>query len=239
MDGDSQVGHITDHHLGSYTKQFCHSMTAAKLAELGLVKLADLGGDVKEASAVKALIDLGRGAEKAKQDAEARTHLFSAFTAPDSKVPGAVILNEASAMTLAREGKITTVDFIAASSAQKLLDGAVQSGRILPRERGYFLRDAIDRPTEFAAMLKDRPVVVSERAVGNGGGAPVSVMQELRTETERVIKEMSAADPKFASKGKQLQTVEARKRLFRENPALKQAYDEERNSRRPSPAPKD
>lgn len=223
FDGEDQIGEMADDHLKQYAKNHLNMVPDTDKDGMSDVVLTELGATGLKLAEVKTLVERGRKAEQLEREGEGRKQLLTAFAAPDPKMPGVVLLNEASAMTLARDGKISTVGFIAASSAQKALDAAVRAGKILPRERAYFLRDALDRPAEFAAMLADRPAAITERALGNPSGEPVPVDEEVERETKRLMSEHNKA---LAAGEKKITFGQAQQKLWRENPGLFERYQE-------------
>ena len=99
------------------------------------------------------------------------------------------VLDNARAAALAREGRITLGDYIAAQEAEKKLDEAVRSGKVLPRDRKFFFRDALERPREFDDYVKRAVPSVRLGSVGLGSGAELSVDEEVRVRTERLVTE--------------------------------------------------
>ena len=99
------------------------------------------------------------------------------------------VLDNARAAALAREGRITLADYIAAQEAEKKLDEAVRAGKVLPRDRKFFFRDALERPREFDDYVKRAVPSVRLGSVGLGSGAELSVDDEVRVRTERLVAE--------------------------------------------------
>jgi hypothetical protein len=99
------------------------------------------------------------------------------------------VLDNARAAALAREGRITLADYIAAQEAEKRLEEAVRAGKVLPRDRKFFFRDALDRPREFDDYVKRAVPSVRLGSVGLGSGAELSVDEEVRVRTERLVTE--------------------------------------------------
>ncbi len=99
------------------------------------------------------------------------------------------VLDNARAAALAREGRITLADYIAAQEAEKKLDEAVRAGKVLPRDRKFFFRDALERPREFDDYVKRAVPSVRLGSVGLGSGAELSVDEEVRVRTERLVAE--------------------------------------------------
>ena len=99
------------------------------------------------------------------------------------------VLDNARAAALAREGRITLADYIAAQEVEKKLDEAVRAGKVLPRDRKFFFRDALERPREFDDYVKRAVPSVRLGSVGLGSGAELSVDEEVRVRTERLVAE--------------------------------------------------
>lgn len=98
-------------------------------------------------------------------------------------------LDNARAAVLAREGRITLADYIAAQEAEKKLEEAVRAGKILPRDRKFFFRDALERPREFDEYLAHLVPALRLGSVGLGSAGELSVDDEVRVRTERLIAE--------------------------------------------------
>jgi hypothetical protein len=134
-----------------------------------------------EAASVAAVYD--RRADEAEgTDAGGRAVLLS-------EAVKSGVLDNARAAALAREGRITLADYIAAQEAEKKLDEAVRSGKVLPRDRKFFFRDALERPREFDDYVKRAVPSVRLGSVGLGSGAELSVDDEVRVRTERLVAE--------------------------------------------------
>ncbi|MGH9690307.1 MAG: hypothetical protein ACRD4C_04285, partial [Candidatus Acidiferrales bacterium] len=72
------------------------------------------------------------------------------------------------ATELADLGKITFADYIRATEAEKMIDTAVREGKILPRDRKFFFRDALERPAELTEYLKSaRAVTLGAHGFGS------------------------------------------------------------------------
>jgi len=122
------------------------------------------------------------------------------------------VVEQGKARELAGENRITLADYIAVQEAEQRLEEAVREGKILPRERGFFFRDALERPEEFAAYVERavRVVPLGVRGLGSGEGLPVD--EEVDLGVKRVMSEQKL------SYGKAL------KQLFKEEPGLEARY---------------
>jgi phage I-like protein len=168
--------------------------------------LTEIG--VKEISEAKRLIDLGRATEAVELAGKSRQALLSEAV-KDGKI------DNRKAEQLARANKITFADYIAAQEAERALEEAVRAGKILPRERGFFFRDALERPDEFSELVKAMPARVNLSTVGLGSAEAVSVDEEVATEAKRVMSE------------KKLGYSAALKEVLRTNPHLAEQYRKE------------
>ncbi len=98
-------------------------------------------------------------------------------------------LDNAKAALLAREGKITLADYIAAQDAQKAIDHAVTQGKMLPRDRAFYFHDALERPREFAEWARHAPRVVMLDSIGLGSGSILNVDEEVNARVRDAQKE--------------------------------------------------
>lgn len=98
-------------------------------------------------------------------------------------------LDSAKAAVLAREGKITLDDYIAAQVAEKRLDDAVRAGKILPRDRKFFFRDALERPQEFSEYTRCTVPAVRLGSAGLGSAGELNVDDEVRMRTRQAMAE--------------------------------------------------
>jgi hypothetical protein len=225
FDGADQVGCITPEHLASYikacglsedvpnsgtpTKDAAASRASELFSEFG-VKLSAKG--VTGIDELRALVVRGRAAEAAEKEQSSRRLLLTEAV-KDGK------LDVLKAQDLARDNKITLSDYVAVQAAERALDKAVETGKILPRDRAFFFRDALERPQEFASFIeKAVPVVkLGSNGIAADEGAPVD--QVVDTEVRKIM-----ASEKM-SYGKAL------KRVFRLDPGLEQRYRAEHTKR--------
>jgi len=96
-------------------------------------------------------------------------------------------LDNTKATELAREGRIALADYIAALEADRALSEAVRAGKILPRERQFFFRDALERPREFADYILRAAPRVPLGSLGLASGSALGVDEEVRVRTESVM----------------------------------------------------
>lgn len=154
--------------------------------ELGEIDFEDLDLDDEEFEALAAR----RGKKLEDDDA---TDLMT-----ESRVARNVLLSEAvrggrldnaKAALLAREGKITLADYIAAQDAQKAIDHAVTQGKMLPRDRAFYFHDALERPREFAEWARHAPRVVMLDSIGLGSGSILNIDEEVNARVRDAQKE--------------------------------------------------
>jgi phage I-like protein len=152
-------------------------------------------------------------AEKASEEAIDVTKLILSEVAKDGK------LDNRRASELASENKITLADYIRAQEAEKLIDGAIQAGKILPRDRKFFFRDALERPAEFAEYVKSAPQAVKLGVTGFGEAETMSPDQEVTALTKKLLEEKKLGYPA------------ALKQVLTENPGLAERYRAAHSSR--------
>lgn len=95
--------------------------------------------------------------------------------------------------TLLSEGKVSPQQYAAFENAVELVELGVSQGKIHPSEtqRKYYLTDAIQRPAEFEAMLKDaKPFVILDEH-GLAGTSPDGAHKQL-SEHDRADAEVRA-----------------------------------------------
>jgi hypothetical protein len=200
FDGDGQLGYMTDGDIKDYAAKNCG------------MKMADTspgdgeGGDNK----MSELLGTAR-----------KLILSECFKPTDTRIPGAVTFSDAKAIKLMREGKITGIDYAEANQAEKLLDRAVRELKILPRDRAFYLRDAIERPAEFAEFITHATPVIRLDAAGIGSGEQVPVDEEVDRGVKKLMSEHEAARKAGEPK---LDYGKALKQLFRENAGLEDRY---------------
>lgn len=219
FDDDDMVGYLSDEDLKSYAKEhlgvnpdfdeFAQEKGSEALAErLGVTP----GTTINQ---VRKLIEVAREAEERRSSNVAQRTLLA-----DAVRDGR--LDNDRAALLAREGKISLADYIAAQEAERALDRAMARGKLLPRDRKFFFRDALERPKEFNEFVDKAVPVVRLESQGIGSGEQIPVDQEIDLEVKRLMSEQKM------SYGRAL------KQLLHENPALETRY-REAHSRRIGP----
>lgn len=98
-------------------------------------------------------------------------------------------LNNLRASELAKEGQITLSEYIQVQEAEKLLDAGVHAGKLLPKDRDFFFRDAFERPQEFSAYIAGAVPVVQFSAAGIGASDQVPVDEEIDRGVKRLMSE--------------------------------------------------
>ncbi|HEV2425877.1 MAG TPA: phage protease [Terriglobia bacterium] len=174
----------------------------AALSALFAERVGATGAALEE---IRDLVESARRAQAREQEASARALILSEVV-PDGR------LRVERALELARAQKISLADYVAVEAAERALDHAVVEGKILPRDRHFFFRDALERPREFKDYVEGAAAVVRLGSAGIGSGEPVPVDQEVDLGARRLMSEQKI------SYGKAL------KALFRENPALEARY---------------
>ncbi|MDE3179950.1 MAG: hypothetical protein KGM47_09870 [Acidobacteriota bacterium] len=125
----------------------------------------------------------------------------------------------AQAAALAESGRISLAEFIHAQEAEKLVDSAVAEGKILPRDRAFFFRDAMERPEEFREYVRGAAPAVRLGARGIGSGEALPVDEEVHLGASRLMDE------------KGLDYAKALKAFLSSNPALGEQYRARHSSR--------
>jgi phage I-like protein len=116
------------------------------------------------------------------------------------------------AAELAETGKITLAEYIHGQEAEKLIESAIAAGKILPRDRAFFFRDALERPREFQEYVRNASPAVSFeiRGIGSGEGLPVD--EEVHLGVKKLMSETG------------LDYARALKEFLSENPSLGEQY---------------
>jgi len=159
-------------------------------------------GDLESVAMTEALQDLGFGtgdSGSTREQIVKQLKFAAEASARDLEMAGRkLLLNEAvrdgtldnhKAAQLARDGRITLADYVAAQEADKRLDEAVRTGKILPRQRKFFFHDAIARSQEFAEYVKQAVPAVRLGTEGIGTVADISVDDEIKLRTQRLMVE--------------------------------------------------
>jgi len=208
--GDELVGYMTDEDFCHYAqKHLAGNATgadaasdASRLSTLFAERVGAGGAGLED---IRGLIDCGRQAQAREQEASARALILSEVVR-DGR------LHVQRALELARDQKISLADYVAVQAAERALDQAVAQGKILPRDRHFFFRDALERPREFNDYVERAAAVLRLGSDGIGSGESVPIDQEVDVGARRLMSEQKI------SYGKAL------KALFRENPALEARY---------------
>lgn len=221
--GDDLVGYMTDEDFCHYAeKHLAGGATGAKAiaqplpathegAEgsgdnaLSTLFAERVGAGGAALDDIRGLIECGRRAQAREQEGSARALILSEVVR-DGR------LHVERALELARDQKISLADYVAVQAAERALDHAVAEGKILPRDRHFFFRDALERAREFNDYVERAAAVVRLGSDGIGSGESVPVDQEVDLGARRLMSEQKI------SYGKAL------KALFRENPALEARY---------------
>ena len=205
--GDDLVGYMTDEDFLKYAQKHLPGAvpkTDAGLSELFAERVGAAGAALED---VRELIEAGRRAQAREGEAASRALILS-------EVVGEGRVRAERAIELARDQKITLADYVAVQAAETAVERAIREGKILPRDRHFFFRDALERPREFADFVERATPVVRLGSEGIGSGEAIPVDQEVDLGARRVMSEQKV------SYGKAL------KLLFRENPALEARYRE-------------
>ncbi|HEV2177363.1 MAG TPA: phage protease [Terriglobia bacterium] len=207
FEGDDLVGYMTDEDFAKYAQEHLPQVVSQqnqtkKMNELFAERVGARGAAIDE---IVTLVESGRRAQAQSAEAEARSLAF------DEAVKDGQLLTDR-AGELAREQKITLAEYINLQAAQKAVDRAVVQGKVLPRDRKFFFRDALERPREFAEYLDKAMPVVRLGAEGIGSGESLPVDQEVDVEVKRLMSEQNVTYGK------------ALKELLRENPGLEARY---------------
>jgi len=214
--GDDVVGYMTDEDFCKYAEKHLSGANAAgggaaagqamrdtaALSELFAERVGASGACLDD---IRGLVEAGRLAQSQQTEGSSRMLILSEVVR-DGRV------RPERALELAREQKISLADYVAVQSAERALEHAIHTGKILPRERRFFFRDALERPAEFAEFVERAAPLVRLGSEGLGSGEAVPIDQEVDMGVRRLMSELKT------SYGKAL------KALFRDNPALEARY---------------
>jgi len=192
FDGDDVVGYMDAGEFRDYVKQrldegefdnlFEESVLSEALAERASRLFAErVGMPGSSPEAIRERLALAEAVETESTVSARVVRLFE--TVKDG------VVNQVRAMELARDNKITLADYIAVQDAEKKLDEAVQEGKILPRDRQFFFRDALERPSEFADFVKRAVPVVRLGSQGIGSVGDINVDEEIEIRTRNLMKD--------------------------------------------------
>ena len=214
--GDDLVGYMTDEDFCKYAQKHLSGANAAAggtaagqamretgaLSTLFAERVGASGAGLED---IRGLVEAGRLAQSQQTEASSRMLILSEVV-KDGRV------RPERALELARDQKISLADYVAVQSAEQALERAIHQGKILPRDRHFFFRDALERPGEFAEFVERAAPLVRLGSEGIGSGEAVPIDQEVDLGVRRLMSEQRI------SYGKAL------KALFREHPALEARY---------------
>lgn len=215
--GDDVVGYMTDEDFCKYAQKHLAGVanegagaTNTGQAQRDTAALSTLFAERVGASGaclndIRDLIEAGRLARAHQTEASSRMLILSEVVR-DGRV------RPERALELARDQKISLADYVAVQSAERALERAIDQGKILPRDRHFFFRDALERPREFAEFVERAAPLLRLGSEGIGSGEAVPIDQEVDLGVRRLMGEQKM------SYGKAL------KALFRENPTLEGRY---------------
>jgi len=205
--GDELVGYMTDDDFTHYAQKHLPLDGKAPATREGLsdVVAEQLGAAGASLTELRDLVEAGRRARTAGAEDSSRAAVLREVTRD-----GRLLAERA--LELAREQKITLADYVAVQAAERALDRAVNAGKILPRDRQFYFRDALERPREFSEFVERAAPVVRFGSEGIGSGESIPIDQEVDLGVRRLMSEQKT------SYGKAL------KALFRENPGLEARY---------------
>jgi phage I-like protein len=172
-------------------------------SDVGCMSDEDLAAHAKKHLGVNP--DEAEDQKEAAREAERRSLLLT-------EVAKGGKIDTQKAVALADQGKITFADYIRAQEAEKMIDAAIQQGKILPRDRKFFFRDALERPAEFAEYAKNAPQAVKLGSVGFGDTERPSVDEELDLGVKKLMSEKKLGYP------------DAYRQFCKENPVLAEQY---------------
>ncbi|MGH9406346.1 MAG: phage protease [Terriglobia bacterium] len=118
----------------------------------------------------------------------------------------------ARATRLAETGKITLAEYIRAQEAEKLIADAIAAGKVLPRDRAFFFRDALERPKEFQEYARNAAPAVRLDTQGIAAAEGLTVDQEVHLGAKRLMSDTG------------MNYAKALKELLSSNPALEAKY---------------
>ncbi|MGH9351865.1 MAG: phage protease [Terriglobia bacterium] len=116
------------------------------------------------------------------------------------------------AAELAKTGRITLAEYIRAQEAEKLIESAIAAGKVLPRDRAFFFRDAMDRPREFQEYVRNAAPVVRFGVKGLGSSESLPLDEEIHLGVKQLMNETG------------LDYAKALKEFLSANPALGEQY---------------
>ena len=209
--GDELVGYMTDEDFSQYVEKHPPSTigadegAASGSAALSMLFAERVGARGSAIEEIRGLVEAGRRAQAVETASTARALILSEVVENGR-------LRSERALELARDRKITLADYVAIQAAERALDGAVETGKILPRDRQFFFHAALERPREFSEFVDRAAPVVRLGSDGIASGEMVPVDLEV----DRGVRQLMS--------DQRLSYGKALKALFRENPALETRY---------------
>jgi hypothetical protein len=154
---------------------------SAKLGARG-VKLAD----------VRRFIDVGRKASDAARLTATNAMLLKESVSRENGTLLGADAFEARMTELAGQNKLAMADYMRITQARRRIEGGIREGKILPREAAFYLREALERPQEFAAWLSATLPRIDLESVGVVPGADGFVLtatEELKAKAHKLIED--------------------------------------------------
>ncbi|MGH9434845.1 MAG: phage protease [Terriglobia bacterium] len=161
------------------------------------------------------------GSDERALKVEARAAHRTAFFLREAVRRGQIDPRRAS--ELAEAGRITLAEYIHAQEAQKLIESAVASGKILPRDQSFFFRDAMERPKEFEEYVRNAAPAVRLGTRGIGSAESLPVDEEVHLGVKRLMED------------KGLNYAKALREFLSANPSLGEQYRQKHTN----PAPRE
>lgn len=150
------------------------------------------------------------GADEPALKVEARAAHRRAFFMREAVHRGQIDPHKAT--ELAEAGRITLGEYILGQEAQKLIESAIATGKILPRDRAFFFRDAMERPKEFQEYVRNATPAIRFGTKGIGSGESLPVDEEVHLGVKRLMED------------KGLNYAKALKEFLSSNPSLGEQY---------------
>lgn len=204
-EGDTLVGMMEEADLlARESKPFTDESFAAYLTDVGIPK------EAQTPDRLKGMLVAGEEAQKRAHKETSRQLLLTEVIV-NGKVDATVAANYLA------EGKITAEDFKAGIAAERRVDGAIQAGKLLPRQRGEGIRLAL-METEtfkpFKTLIEDGKPLVNLNPKGLSSGGTGDATTDLRN-----LAKARAAE-------KNIPLSQALTEIGRENPQLAREHRE-------------
>lgn len=179
-------------------------------SELSSYAAKHLGANPDEEEDTEASLDGETEGESQKIRADARESCRRSFFLREAVRKGKIDAQRAAA--LAESGRITLAEYIHAQEAERLIESAIACGKLLPRDRAFFFRDAMERPKEFLDYVRNAAPAVRLGSKGIGSGETVPVDEEVHLGVRRLMNESG------------LDYAKALKEFLSANPSLGEQY---------------